>query len=148
FTNKAAKEMRERVGALVGKRGRKGLTVSTFHALGHRMLRESAEACRLDPRFSIFDEGEQLGTLRRIYRVVKIDDRKFDAKRVLSMISRLKNAGISPDAAPIKDGDDYSLITKEAYTRYEAALRREHGVDFDDPLLRPVQMLGEHPEVQ
>src|SRR4051812_41424937 len=87
FTNKAAKEMRERVASLCGRKARKGLTVSTFHALGHRMLRDSAAALSLDPRFSIFDQGEQLGTIKRIFREIKIDDKRFDAKTVLANIS-------------------------------------------------------------
>lgn len=144
FTNKAAMEMRERVGHLVGRKGRKGLTVSTFHALGHKMLRECADSLALMPRFSIFDQGEQMGTIKRIFRDIKIDDRKFDAKKVLAGISKLKNAGVPPSAAPLKEGDDYTLIIKEAYLRYEAALRREQAVDFDDLLLKPVQALNTH----
>ncbi|MCC6810878.1 MAG: UvrD-helicase domain-containing protein [Deltaproteobacteria bacterium] len=148
FTNKAAAEMRERVGHLVGRGGRKGLTVSTFHALGHKMLRECSDAAGLMPRFSIFDQGEQIGTVKRIFREVKIDDRRFDAKKVLAAISRLKNLGIAPDKAPLNDGDDYTLITKETYARYEATLRREQCVDFDDLLIKPVRALQNHPELR
>src|SRR5262249_28340385 len=144
FTNKAAAEMRERVGHLVGKKGRKGLTVSTFHALGHRLLRECHDAAGLMPKFSIYDQGEQIGTTKRIFSDVKIADRKFDAKKVLASISKLKNLGVLPDKAPLHEGDDYTLITKETYGRYEAQLKREQCADFDDLLIKPVRALQGH----
>jgi superfamily I DNA/RNA helicase len=149
FTNKAAMEMRERVGHLIGRKSRKGLTVSTFHALGHKILRECHDAAGLDARFSIYDGGEQMGTIKRIFRDVKVDDRKFDAKKVLASISKLKNMGVTVEKAfdGIKEGDDYALITAEAYKRYEATLKREQSVDFDDLLIKPVRVLQRHPEL-
>lgn len=143
FTNKAAAEMRERVGHLASRRAKKGLTINTFHALGHKLLRECHDVIGLMPQFSIYDQSEQLGTIKRIFKDVKVDDRKFDAKRILSRISNLKNANIPPEQAPL-DEDDYSLMTKEVYLRYEAQLKREQAVDFDDLLLRPVRALREH----
>jgi superfamily I DNA/RNA helicase len=143
FTNKAAAEMRERVGHLASRKAKKGLTINTFHALGHKLLRECHDVIGLMPQFSIYDQSEQLGTIKRIFKDVKVDDRKFDAKRILANISRMKNANIAPDDAPVDD-DDYSLMTKEVYIRYEAQLKREQAVDFDDLLLRPVRALREH----
>jgi DNA helicase-2/ATP-dependent DNA helicase PcrA len=148
FTNKAASEMRERVGHLTSRRGKKGLTVSTFHALGHRLLRECGQAAGLMPQFSIYDQGEQLGTIKRIFRDIKIDDRNFDAKRILSMISKYKNNGVAPEDAPIIEEDDYTLMAKEVYGRYQEQLRREQAVDFDDLLVRPARLLTEREELR
>ncbi len=148
FTNKAAAEMRDRASELIGRGSKKRLTICTFHSLGHRMLRECANAAALSSHFSIYDQGEQIGTIRRIFRDIKIDDRKFDAKKILSMISNLKNKNISADDAPINDEDDYTLMTKEVFGRYQAHLRREQAVDFDDLLLRPANLLHDRADVR
>lgn len=144
FTNKAAYEMKVRARNLVGKSLR-GATLSTFHALGSRILRDHPERAGLRPGFTISDAGDQLGTLRRILRDLRIDDRRFDVKRILSAIGKAKNAGL--DAAAFKDtdggglalpeltDDEYRLATQEAYIKYESSLRAQNVVDFDDLLL-------------
>src|SRR5687767_12365865 len=99
FTNKAAFEMKDRAKKLVGKSVR-GATISTFHALGVRILRKYAAEVGLRKGFTICDGGEQLGSMRRILRAMKIDDRRFDAKKLLVAISMAKNAGI--DAASFR----------------------------------------------
>ncbi len=89
FTNKAAFEMRTRARNLVGKSLR-GAMMSTFHALGSRILREHPEPVGLRKGFTISDSGDQLGTLRRILRDLRIDDRRFDVKRIMSAIGKIK----------------------------------------------------------
>src|SRR5688572_12476116 len=122
FTNKAAFEMRERAKKLVGKSVH-GCTMSTFHALGSRILREYGERVGLRPGFTITDGADQLGTVRRILRNLRIDDRKFDAGEILAMISRAKNAGL--DSAAYReqefeeDDREYSIAAIESYQRYE-----------------------------
>ena len=151
FTNKAAHEMRGRAKKLAGKTLR-GAAMSTFHALGVRILRRFPDRVGLRPGFTISDAADQLGTLRRILRQIKIDDRRFDAKKLLSIISRAKNAGIDSDAfrrsggalrdeAPFSEDEDYQVAAIEAYARYEAELRAQNLVDFDDLLLMTVHLL-------
>ena len=98
FTNKAAGEMKERIGALaasVGGRGTaRGLTVTTFHAFGAEVLRADGDKLGLSRRFGIADAGDQISIIKRALREARIDDRAFDARRVLALISKAKCAGI------------------------------------------------------
>ena len=143
FTNKAAAEMRERVVALSGPDG-VDVFVSTFHSFGLWLLAQEHEKAGLPKRFAICDAGDQLALVKRCMREVSIDDRKFDAHRVLSIVSRAKNEGkkrIAPK--PAGQGDDYDLAASEVYPRYQRALRAMRAVDFDDLIVRPVELLRE-----
>jgi DNA helicase-2/ATP-dependent DNA helicase PcrA len=165
FTNKAAFEMRDRARTLVGKSVR-GATMSTFHALGARILREHGSRIGLNKTFTISDGGDQMGTLVRILRGLRIDDRRFDAKRIMATISRAKNAGVDAPTFREQDGeigsdviedvrmvkdeeleDEYRVATIEAYGRYEDALRAQNVVDFDDLLLLTEKLLAHDAEV-
>jgi DNA helicase II / ATP-dependent DNA helicase PcrA len=158
FTNKAASEMKERAHKLVGKAAR-GVTISTFHALGARILRTFHEEAGLRPKFTISDGSEQLGTLRRILRALKIDDRRFDPKRILAFISEAKNAGVSPAQLRRQDGfitdddgslpdEDYRIAAIESYERYQSSLENQNVVDFDDLLLRTLHLVRECQDVR
>jgi len=154
FTNKAASEMRERVGKLVSARRAKELTVGTFHAFGLQMLR--AEHARLGyPRqFTIADAGDQAALIKRGMREVKIDDRSFDHRRVLGLISLAKGEGIRPgepirrEGRPTIHGEEYELVAEEVYPRYERALRAMAMVDFDDLIGLPIRLLRESDELR
>jgi DNA helicase-2/ATP-dependent DNA helicase PcrA len=142
FTNKAAGEMRERVAALAGAAA-VDVAVSTFHAFGLSLLKEEHEAAGLPRRFGLCDAGDQLALVKRCMREVKVDDRSFDAHRVLALVSRAKNEGkrrIRPGEAG--QGDDYDLVASEVFPRYERALRAQRCVDFDDLIALPVAMLS------
>lgn len=160
FTNKAAREMGQRAKGLVGK-SVKGLTISTFHALGAQLLRRFGHHVALRPSFSIGDGGDQLGTMRRILRQLRIDDRRFDARRIMQLISHAKNAGVSaaefrrlggtfsgepPECQAVDD--EYRLATIEAFDKYEAALIAQNVVDFDDLLLLSLRLLREQSSVR
>jgi DNA helicase-2/ATP-dependent DNA helicase PcrA len=148
FTNKAAGEMRERVTALAGAAG-VDVFVSTFHALGLWMLRAEHEAAGLPKRFSICDSGDQLSVVKRAMNEFSIDDRKFDAQKVLGLISKAKSAGKSKIVPRGEgQGDDYDLVAAEVFPRYERALRAQRSVDFDDLVCRPVKLLEKHPEIK
>jgi DNA helicase-2/ATP-dependent DNA helicase PcrA len=141
FTNKAAREMRERVTHLAGPAGARVL-VSTFHAFGLWLLGEEHQAAGLPRRFAVCDAGDQVALVKRCMREVKVDDRAFDPRRVLWQISRAKNAlakRITP--RPEGQGDDYDLIAAEVFPRYQQALRAQRAVDFDDLIARPVELL-------
>ncbi len=158
FTNKAAFEMRARAKALVG-RGVRGATMSTFHALGSRIIREHPERVGLRKGFTISDGSDQVGYLRRLLRELRIDDRRFDAKRIMAMISRAKNAGLDAadfraaggrvgDAPDEAHDEEYTVAAIEAYERYERGLRAQNVVDFDDLLLLTLRLLGRDEEVR
>ena len=165
FTNKAAFEMRMRARGLVGKSVRRA-TMSTFHALGSKILRDHPERVGLRKGFTISDGAEQLGFLRRILRKLRIDDRRFDAKQIMVLISRAKNAGLDAAAyraqgghlianrdgplSTVGDGaadEAYTAAAIEAYERYEAGLRAQNVVDFDDLLLLTGLLLSRDAEV-
>ena len=152
FTNKAASEMKERIIKLAGAGGAvrcRGLAVSTFHAFGVRILREQYAPAGLPQRFAIFDSGDQAALVKRLLRDLKVEDRKFDVPRVLSILSRRRTSGQSaaqPDAdEQLARGKDpeYELVADELLPRYELGLRAMGAVDFDDLLLLPLRLFRE-----
>lgn len=148
FTNKAAEEMRERVQRLVGGQKAQGLTLETFHALGLQILKSERTALGFPQGFAVYDTTDQLGVLREILREAHIADRRLDVKALLARISRLKNAGISPEQfgnqlAGQGDWSEYDGYAAEVYPRYQAKLRAFHALDFDDLLLETVRLLRE-----
>jgi len=161
FTNRAAAEMRDRVGTVAGKRARP-LTLSTFHSLGARILREHGTRIGLPERFAIYSTGDQLALIRRIITeevrvVATAGDEVYDVKRVLAQISSWKNRLLTPAeaAAEVAEGrlrgnrgDDYAILAVDAYPRYEESLRAAGAVDFDDLLLLPVGVLRDHAEAR
>jgi DNA helicase-2/ATP-dependent DNA helicase PcrA len=161
FTNRAAGEMKERVARVVGKEAR-GITLSTFHSLGARILREHGEKLGLPPKFSIYATADQLSIIKRIlteevHVAATAGDDQFDAKRILFQISGWKNRLVTPDEAREEviagrtkgnRSDDYAVLAADVYPRYEHALRAAGAADFDDLLLLPVQLLREHAEVR
>jgi ATP-dependent DNA helicase UvrD/PcrA len=141
FTNKAAEEMKERVSALAGQPGR-AVFVSTFHSFGLWLLQQEHRAAGLPRRFGICDSGDQAALVKRCMREVNVDDRAFDARRVLFLVSAAKNAlqkGVK--VRPEGQGDDYDLVAAEVFPRYQAALRAQRAVDFDDLIALPVELL-------
>ncbi len=140
FTNKAAGEMRERVAAVAGAAG-VDVRVSTFHAFGLWLLQQEHAAAGLPKRFAICDAGDQASLVKRCMREVRVDDRSFDAGRVLSMLSRAKNEGRRIKVKEAGQGDDYDLVAAEVQPRYEQALRAQRSVDFDDLISLPVKLL-------
>ncbi len=148
FTNKAAAEMKERVADLVGPSVAKELTVSTFHAFGVEVLRGHVERLGYPRRFGIADASDQAALVKRAMREVRIDDRKFDPRKVLALISKAKCAGVVPEPKAEGQGDDYDLITAKIYPKYELALRAQGSVDFDDLILLPMRLLKDLPPVR
>jgi DNA helicase-2/ATP-dependent DNA helicase PcrA len=142
FTNKAAGEMKERVVELAGRSPEsRRVTVSTFHAFGVRIVREQHELLGLPSRFAILDSGDQAALVKRLLRDLKVDDKRFDVARLLSILSRLRTGG-----APGHPDDEYELCAGELLPRYELGLRAMGAVDFDDLLLLPLKVFSGHPE--
>jgi superfamily I DNA/RNA helicase len=144
FTNKAANEMRERVGSVVGHGAAGDLWLSTFHSFGVRFVREEAEALGLGSRFTIFDQGDSLGIVRELLRSESIAERSLDVQAVLSRISLWKNAMRGPAEARATD-DEYDEAAKRVYGLYESTLHDMHAVDFDDLVIKPVVLLQNQP---
>ncbi len=135
FTNKAAAEMRERVAKIVGQKKKlDGLVISTFHSLCVRILRRDAAAVGYRPDFTICDQGEQMGLVRKASRHVAADA-KGKPEDILAAISRLKNAGVDQTQANRQARDDEELVLANVYRRYQDNLRVINAVDFDDLLI-------------
>ncbi|MBN8468727.1 UvrD-helicase domain-containing protein [Corallococcus exiguus] len=146
FTNKAATEMKERLIHMAGPRAQ-GVLVCTFHAFGAEVLREDIHRLGWPKKFAIADMGDQLSIIRRAMRDKRIDDRAFDARKVLTLISKAKNSGEAPQPKPEGMGDDYDLITSMVFADYQLALKAQGSVDFDDLLVLPARLLREHPDL-
>ncbi|MFT7462774.1 MAG: DNA helicase-2/ATP-dependent DNA helicase PcrA [Pseudohongiellaceae bacterium] len=148
FTNKAAREMRQRVEGLVGKRAAKLLTVGTFHSFCAMTLREHAEAIGLPKRFSICDAADQSSALRGVMRELHVADTTVKPSVALSRISLHKNRLESPDRAEAMASDDREGLIAAIYRRYDEHLRRSRSVDFDDLLIFTQRLLAEVSEVR
>ncbi|HKX60290.1 MAG TPA: UvrD-helicase domain-containing protein [Verrucomicrobiae bacterium] len=154
FTNKAAREMRERVRKLIPhrlkkkekKEGRKsdGPTISTFHSLGARILREHIEVLGYKRNFVIYDESEQLGAIKKILSSISTKGENADPRVVLSLLSRFKNAGEKSEAFA---DPNVRALAEHVRRKYESALHACNAIDFDDLLLLTLRLFEEHPAV-
>ena len=158
FTNKAAKEMKERLIELVGKAGR-GVLVSTFHSLCSKLLRRDAHRIGLSPSFAILDEGDQRGQLMQVARSMEIQLGDKEPKLVLSRIGYWKNQGFRTDVDPLQDQsevhrerlgrvDEIAMLASRLWTPYASHLRALSAVDFDDLLLYARDLLEQVPDVR
>jgi len=154
FTNKAAKEMRERVIALIGQyrsTERAGLeatpTVTTFHALGVRMLREHHDVFGLRKQFTIYDRSDSNGAIKKALEKVGYDPKQFEPRKMLSMISRAKGDAISQDEYAGSARTFPEKVAGEVWKEYDAILKAEHALDFDDLLVKTLGMLKSHPDI-
>jgi len=141
FTNKAAKEMKERVAGMVEPEQAKAVTTSTFHALCVRILRADASHLGYKPNFSIYDEGDTNGLIKKIINRTAAETEKLDPSLAKNLISKAKNNGW---AAPT----DEETLAGAVYRRYEAELRALNAMDFDDLLVNAVRLLADFPEVR
>lgn len=150
FTNKAAAEMKERVAHLVDSRTRKGITLSTFHSLGIRILREDIHHLGYNNLFTIYDQADQMSIVReglKNYRTNKT----FDKATVLSKIGLLKNQGVSAEEFPksrfYDPENNYDGATEYVYHFYQEKLQFYNALDFDDILFLVVRLFNQFPEV-
>jgi len=144
FTNKAAREMRERAQSLVGPRAAKDLAISTFHSLGVRMLREDGTKLGLKEQFSILDADDVLGVLRD---AGSCTDNKI-ARQWQWTISLWKNQGINSSTAPSVAKDDNELVAAKVMRLYEERLAAYQAVDFDDLISLPLKLLQTNDEAR
>jgi len=142
FTNKAANEMRERVGTMVERAKAKRLTICTFHALCVRILRQDIERLGYKTNFAIYDEGDQLGLIRKIISRISAKNEKLDPQLARNLISRAKNQHWKL----AESATDSSLLAA-VFERYQEELKAANAVDFDDLLILTVRLLEANPDV-
>ena len=148
FTNKAAGEMRQRVDNLVGF-GSESIWVSTFHSMCVRILRRFIDRLGYDSRFTIYDTDDQKTLMKAVCKKVDIDTKQFKERMLLSVISSAKNEMILPEEFELNAGGDFAqLKIAKVYREYEAQLKANNALDFDDLLVKTVQLLQTQPDVR
>lgn len=155
FTNKAAREMRERVEKLLeekfgpplpGQPARLGgLTIGTFHSIGARVLRVETDAIGYARNWIIYDHGDQLALIRGLLREMNLDEKRYSPNAIQSRISKQKNELITPEH--YRAHDYFEEVAGRVYTRYQDALRVNNALDFDDLLMRTTLLLREREDL-
>ena len=147
FTNKAAGEMRERVDKIVGM-GSESVWVSTFHSACVRILRRHIDRLGFDTSFSIYDADDQKSLMKEVCKKLEIDTKIFKEKMLLGVISKAKDELIGPVEMELNAGGDYHRQrVASAYKEYQAQLRRNNALDFDDLIMKTVELFQNCPEV-
>jgi len=147
FTNKAAKEMSNRILSLVGERS-EGLWLGTFHSIGAKILRRHAEAVGLKSNFTIIDTSDQLRLIKQIFADHKIDEKRWDPKQQMHIINSWKDRGLTPDKVTANDIIDFAGgKSLEIYKDYQSRLRGLNAADFGDLLLHNITIFNENPDI-
>lgn len=153
FTNKAAREMKARVGQLMGESVARRLWMGTFHSIFSRILRTEAEKIGFTSNFTIFDSADSRNLIKTIIKEYQLDDKTYKPARIQSMISNAKNALVSPVAyAQSKEMQEYDMkakipMVRDIYRSYNARLIASNTMDFDDLLYYTNRLFRDHPEV-
>lgn len=146
FTNKAAREMRDRVEKLVGPEA-KNMWVSTFHSMCVRILRRDIERIGYSKQFTIFDSADQLTVIKNILKNKNLDTKKFEPRTMLGMISQAKNELLTAKAFKKEAHDYFTKVVADVYTDYEKILRKNQALDFDDLIMQTITLFQEVPDV-
>lgn len=146
FTNKAAREMKERVNGILGQGG-EDVWVSTFHSMCVRILRRDVDAIGYDRNFTILDGSDQLTLMKRILKELNIDPKKYDPRSILGAISNAKNELLTPEAYAERQGSFFEEIVARCYDAYQKALRNNQSMDFDDLIMNTIRLFEDNEEV-
>ena len=146
FTNKAAKEMKERVINLVGA-DFYGMQISTFHSFGLSIIRKYYERLGFDSNFTIIDSDDSLTIIKKILKEMNLDTKMYNPKAIKNRISGAKNEILSPDDYDKYANTDFEEKVVEVYRRYQEILLRNNSVDFDDLLILPIKLLKDNPDI-
>ncbi|GAB7387753.1 DNA helicase PcrA [Bacillaceae bacterium] len=146
FTNKAAREMKERVEALVGSSA-EDIWISTFHAMCVRILRRDIERIGYHRNFSILDPSDQLTVIKQCQKELNIDAKRYDPRAILAAISHGKNELKDPERYAKLAADPFRQVTAQVYELYQKKLRSNHALDFDDLLMVTIDLFKQAPEV-
>ncbi|WP_245297175.1 MULTISPECIES: UvrD-helicase domain-containing protein [Rhodomicrobium] len=148
FTNKAAREMKQRIGALVGGAVEGMPWLGTFHSIGARILRYHAELVGLTPAFTVLDTDDQLRLLKQLIQADRIDEKRWTPRHLAGLIDSWKNRGMTPDKVPA--GEAFAFANgkgAELYAAYQKRLKELNAADFGDLLLENLRLFMEHPEI-
>ncbi|MGG3325329.1 DNA helicase PcrA, partial [Bacillus velezensis] len=146
FTNKAAREMKERVESILGP-GADEIWISTFHSMCVRILRRDIDRIGINRNFSILDTADQLSVIKGILKERNIDPKKFDPRSILGSISSAKNELIEPEEFAKTAGGYYDQVTSDVYTDYQKKLLKNQSLDFDDLIMTTIKLFERVPEV-
>ncbi|WP_170516458.1 ATP-dependent helicase [Ruegeria atlantica] len=147
FTNKAAREMKDRVGRLLGQPAEGMPWLGTFHSICVKLLRRNAELAGLKSNFTILDTDDQLRLLKQLIQAANIDDKRWPARMLAGIIDDWKNRALTPDKVPAADAGAYNNKGIELYAQYQVRLRELNAVDFGDLLLHMVTIFQTHQDV-
>jgi DNA helicase II / ATP-dependent DNA helicase PcrA len=148
FTNKAAREMKARVGQLIGGVVEGMPWLGTFHAIGVKILRRHAELVDLKPSFTVLDTDDQIRLLKQLLEAENIDEKRWPARLLAGMIDGWKNRGLRPERVP--EGESFAYANgkgRELYAAYQHRLKELNAADFGDLLLENLRLFQEHPDV-
>jgi len=146
FTNKAAKEMKERIFKLEGNSAFY-IQISTFHSFGLKILKENCELLGYEKNFTILDSDDSLSIIKKIIKELNIDANKYNPKAIKNVISNNKNEIIDPEKYSLYVNTDFDEIALEVYRKYEKSLKINNAVDFDDLLILPLKLFNNNPGV-
>ena len=147
FTNKAAREMKERVGALLGQPAEGMPWLGTFHSICVKLLRRHAELAGLKSNFTILDTDDQIRLLKQLIQAEGIDDKRWPARMLANIIDDWKNRALTPEKLPAADAGAYNHKGPALYAQYQTRLKELNAVDFGDLLLHMVTVFQEHSDV-
>ena len=148
FTNKAAREMRERIGAQIGGAVEGMAWLGTFHAIGVKILRRHVELVGLKPGFTILDDDDQIRLLKQVIEAAGIDKERWPARQLAGLIDGWKNKGLTPDKIPEADAFSFAAGKgRDLYAAYQSRLKDLNACDFGDLLLECLRLFREHPDV-
>lgn len=146
FTNKAAKEMKDRLYALIGDLAKK-VQVSTFHSFGLKLLRENYAKLGYEANFVIMDSDDSLTVVKKIVKDLGYDPKIYNPRAIRNKISSCKNEMMTPQMYERYAVSDYEKVIQQVYEKYEDKLKKNNSVDFDDLLLLPIKLFKENPSV-
>ena len=146
FTNKAAKEMKERIYKIVGSNAFR-IQISTFHSFGLKIIKENCKLIGYDSNFTILDSDDSLTVVKKIIKELNIDTDKYNPKAIRNAISNNKNEMIDSDSFEKYAHTDFDEIVKNVYKKYEKNLKMNNAMDFDDLLILPLKLFNEYPKV-
>ncbi|PJN89168.1 DNA helicase PcrA [Bacillus sp. mrc49] len=146
FTNKAAREMKERIRAILGGAS-EDIWISTFHSMCVRILRRDIDRIGFNRNFSILDTTDQQSVIKQIMKERNMDTKKYDYRAILGSISSAKNELVGPEEYMKTASDFFTKVTAEVYTEYQKRLRKNSALDFDDLIMMTIQLFQLVPEV-
>ena len=146
FTNKAAKELKDRLYTLIGSLA-KEVQVSTFHSFGLKLLRENFQALGYERNFVIMDSDDSLTVVKKILKDMNCDPKSYNPRAIRNKISSCKNEMMTPQVYERYAISEYEKVVYQVYEKYEEKLRKNNSVDFDDLLLLPIKLFREHQDI-